>query len=53
MIILDFLIYFFFSRFNKIYFYHKKLLAYLKLGPQVAISWIRSSTQVIPVFPNF
>jgi hypothetical protein len=27
---------------------HKKLLAYLKLGPQVIISWIRSSIQLIP-----
>jgi len=32
---------------------HKKLLATLKLGPQTAISWIRSSVQVIPNFPNF
>lgn len=30
-----------------------KLLAALKFGPQVATSWMRSSTQLIPTFPNF
>lgn len=31
---------------------HKKLEAYWKLGPTVKISWIKSSTQMIPDLPN-
>merc|ERR1712019_312728 len=31
---------------------HRKLEAYLKFGPTVKISWIKSSTQIIPILPN-
>jgi len=31
---------------------HKKLEAYWKLEPTVKISWIKSSTQMIPDLPN-
>ena len=31
---------------------HKKLLAYLKFGPALTISWIKSSTETIPILPS-
>jgi len=32
--------------------YHKKLLASLKCGPQLEISWTRSSMQIMPNLPK-
>jgi hypothetical protein len=33
--------------------YQRRLLASLKWGPQEAISWMRSSTQMMPYFPRY